>query len=87
MTNTTLPFQMSLAEKIATVMLARKSGNLGTFRNMRFGRYIVDVEGTRAIISGTTGGWSVVIVGKGPAVVFDADLEIALRDALALTIQ
>jgi hypothetical protein len=82
-----LPFAMSLPEKIATVMLSRKSGNLGTFRDMSHGRYIVDVDGTRAIISGNARGWVVSIVGRCRAIVNDRDLETALRDALALTVK
>ena len=77
-----LPFAMTLPEKIATVMQSRKTGALGTFLAMDFGRYVVDVEGTRAIISGNAHGWLVRIVGKGHMIANDRDLETAIRLAL-----
>ena len=76
-------FATTLAERIATVAMARASGAWGTYTNMGHGRAIVDADGVRAVISGDAHGWLVAIVG-GPAhfVAGAAYLEDAVAMAL-----
>lgn len=76
---------LSTAEKIETVVLSRKSGNLGKFCDMGFGRSFVTVDGALYGVSTDAHGWLVAPVGKRGFVAADADLYTAAKMAVEAT--
>jgi hypothetical protein len=77
-------FEITLAERIATIVRARASGNFGEFRALEFGRCEVTAGDVRALVTmSRLGLWCVAIVGKpGHFVGADTDLETAVQLAL-----
>jgi hypothetical protein len=77
-----LPFKMTLSEKLATIVLSRKSGNLGTYEDMGFGRGKATADGVTILVSGSGLGCFVCVPGARP-VGSDAGLEYTIELALA----
>jgi len=70
---------MHTAEKIETVVLARKSGTLGSFVALEDGAMRVVADGLTVIVRGHRIGWSVSFKGFQGV---DAELIEAARNAL-----
>ena len=79
-----LPFKMTLSEKLATIVLSRKSGNLGTYEDMGFGRCKATADGVTILVSGNDRHALIGVPGKMMRPVrTDACLEYNIELALA----
>jgi len=76
------PFATSLAERVATIVNCRASGNWGEYAALPDGRHGVTADGVGFVVWTGAGGWSVKLVMRPWMVACDRDLETAIGMAL-----